>query len=144
MDKDAGLTPFNRGAANSLKKSLEIYAAANGIRLDTFSTKVRARNLTVVTKTFHKAGLVVPVDRKTQVGYRELIETEGIYDIHHYNLTLYTFLMHYLINMLTANIKKWLSPLDDTDVNEKVIDAVMDKLQPLITAANIGNIFYLV
>lgn len=30
----------------------------------------------VVTKTFHGAGLVVPVD-KNDVGYRELPETDG-------------------------------------------------------------------
>lgn len=60
-----------------MKKLIEGYAAANDIKLTTFSAANRARNLTVVTKTFHKAGLVVPVDRKTQVGYRELIETNG-------------------------------------------------------------------
>lgn len=32
--------------------------------------------LQVVTKTFHGAGLVVPVD-KNDVGYRELPETDG-------------------------------------------------------------------
>lgn len=30
----------------------------------------------VVTKTFHSAGIVVPVD-KNDVGYRELPETDG-------------------------------------------------------------------
>lgn len=29
-----------------------------------------------VTKTFHKAGIVVPYDRKTDVGYRPLSESE--------------------------------------------------------------------
>lgn len=134
MDKDAGLTIFNRGAANSLKKSLELYAAANNIRFDTFSTKVRARNLTTVTKTFHKAGLVVPVDRKTQVGYRELIETEGSYWAY--------IIFFFLTRIVTANIKKWLQPLDDADENEqRVVDIVMDKLQPLITAASIGILY---
>lgn len=32
--------------------------------------------LQVVTKTFHGAGIVVPVD-KNDVGYRELPETDG-------------------------------------------------------------------
>lgn len=29
-----------------------------------------------VTKTFHKAGIVVPYDRKTDIGYRPLSESE--------------------------------------------------------------------
>lgn len=60
-----------------MKKLIEGYASLNNIKLNTFSAANRARNLTVVTKTFHKAGLVVPFDRKTQVGFRELIETNG-------------------------------------------------------------------
>lgn len=77
MDKDAGLTPFNRGSANSVKKSLEEWAKNDGINMDNFSNENRSRNLKVVTKTFHKAGLMVPIDKKTQIGYRELQETDG-------------------------------------------------------------------
>jgi hypothetical protein len=32
----------------------------------------------VVAKTFHKAGIVVPYDIKTDVGYRPLAETESM------------------------------------------------------------------
>lgn len=56
---------------------MESFAAANDINLEEFSAKLKARNLKSVCKTFHGAGLVVPVDRKTQVGYRELLETNG-------------------------------------------------------------------
>lgn len=77
LDKDAVLTPFNRSAAVSMKTALDDFAKANNIKLDTFSSKLKARNMKVVTKTFHKAGLVVPVDKDTDVGYRSLIETDG-------------------------------------------------------------------
>lgn len=56
---------------------MDDFAKANNLNLDTFSSKLKARNLKVVTKTFHKAGLVVPVDKDTDVGYRSLIETDG-------------------------------------------------------------------
>ena len=76
--KEAGFTIFNRSSAVAMKKSLQDFAAANNIPMDTFKNKIKARNSKVVSKTFHRAGLVVPVDSKTQVGYRELIETDGI------------------------------------------------------------------
>lgn len=89
MDKDVSLTPFNRSKVVNIKKLLEGYASAKNIKLDTFSAANRARNLTVVTKTFHKAGLVVHVDRKTQVGYRELIVTNGMVTFQHNNRKKY-------------------------------------------------------
>lgn len=77
LDKEVHLTPFNRPTALALKKSLEDYAHQHNISLTTFSAKLKARNLKTVCKTFHKAGLVVPFDRKTDVGYRQLAESDG-------------------------------------------------------------------
>lgn len=77
LDKDAVLTPFNRAAATAMKTALEDFAKVNDVKLDTLSNKLKARNMKVVTKTFHKAGLVVPVDKDTDVGYRSLFETDG-------------------------------------------------------------------
>ncbi|KAJ6648596.1 Histone PARylation factor 1-like [Pseudolycoriella hygida] len=112
LDKDAALTPFNRAAAALIKTALSDFAKLNDVKLDTFSIKQKARNMKVVTKTFHKAGLVVPVDKDTDVGYRSLIETD-------------------------ANLKKILSLLDDNpDKND--VNLVMEKLAGLITAANIA------
>jgi len=42
-----------------------------------YSTAMKARDKKVVTKTFHNAGLVVPFNKKTEMGYRELTETDG-------------------------------------------------------------------
>ncbi|XP_036010204.1 histone PARylation factor 1 isoform X3 [Mus musculus] len=47
-----------------------------GYSLEQRTVKMRQRDKKVVTKTFHGAGLVVPVD-KNDVGYRELPETDG-------------------------------------------------------------------
>ncbi|XP_072262147.1 histone PARylation factor 1 isoform X2 [Pyxicephalus adspersus] len=52
--------------------------AANklGYSLEQKSNSMKRRDKKVVTKSFHGAGLVVPVD-KNDVGYRELPETDG-------------------------------------------------------------------
>eukprot|EP00069_Balaena_mysticetus_P001423 bmy_15277T0 len=47
-----------------------------GFSLEQRTVKMKQRDKKVVTKTFHGAGLVVPVD-KNDVGYRELPETDG-------------------------------------------------------------------
>ncbi|KAG4072512.1 hypothetical protein HA402_004601 [Bradysia odoriphaga] len=112
LDKDANLTPFNRTAAGAMKTALDDFAKEKNVKLDSLSSKLKARNMKVVSKTFHKAGLVVPVDKETDIGYRSLIETD-------------------------ANIKKILSLLDD-DPDKNTVQMVMEKLAPLVTAANIA------
>lgn len=47
-----------------------------GYSLEQRTMKMKQRDKKVVTKTFHGAGLVVPVD-KNDVGYRELPETDA-------------------------------------------------------------------
>uniref|UniRef100_A0A4W2ICG6 Histone PARylation factor 1-like n=1 Tax=Bos indicus x Bos taurus TaxID=30522 RepID=A0A4W2ICG6_BOBOX len=47
-----------------------------GFSLEQRTVRVKQRDKKVVTKTFHGAGLVVPVD-KNDVGYRELPETDA-------------------------------------------------------------------
>lgn len=72
-----------------------------------------------VCKTFHKAGLVVPYDRKTDVGYRQLIESD-------------------------ANLKKILNKFSEAKGDQERIDAAMEELQPLIRAANIGKLICII
>lgn len=81
LEKDIQLSPFNRPAALALKKSLEDFAQRKNISLTSFSAKLKARNLKTVCKTFHKAGLAVPYNRKTDVGYRQLGESDGMLDV---------------------------------------------------------------
>lgn len=77
LDKEIQLSPFNKANALAMKKSIETYANRKNISLTSFSAKLKARNLKTVCKTFHKAGLAVPYNRKTDVGYRQLGESDG-------------------------------------------------------------------
>ncbi|XP_031630182.1 histone PARylation factor 1-like [Contarinia nasturtii] len=113
LEKDTQLSPFNRSAAVAMKKSIEDFAHQKNISLTGFPAKLKARNLKTVCKTFHKAGLAVPYNRKTDVGYRQLGESD-------------------------ANLKKILSQFTEAKGDKDRIIAAMDKLQPLITAANIA------
>lgn len=38
---------------------------------------MKNRQPKIVTKTLHGAGIVVPYNKKTQIGYRKLVETDG-------------------------------------------------------------------
>ncbi|XP_041462261.1 histone PARylation factor 1-like [Lytechinus variegatus] len=57
-------------------KSLTDWAKKCKHSLEARTKRMKDRDKKVVTKTFHKAGIVVPLD-STGVGYRELPETDG-------------------------------------------------------------------
>ncbi|KAL1023971.1 hypothetical protein UPYG_G00049710 [Umbra pygmaea] len=65
-----------RGALDILGEELRERALSLGLSLEQKSKAMKLRDKKVVTKTFHGAGLVVPVD-KNDVGYRELPETDA-------------------------------------------------------------------
>jgi hypothetical protein len=69
--------PFQRMKVSKVQKSLQLWAKDNNFAFDVPSVAMKARNKKVVTKTFHNAGLVVPCNKRTQLGYRQLIETDG-------------------------------------------------------------------
>lgn len=114
LEKELKASPFNRSAAVAMKKALETFAESNRISLSAFSAKLKSRNLRSVCKTFHRAGLIVPFDRKTDVGYRQL-------------------------QIGDDNLKKIFREFRDADGDQRLIDAAMEKLHPLVTAANIGT-----
>lgn len=116
LDKELKTSPFNRSAAVAMKKELETFAETNRISLSTFSPKLKSRNLRSVCKTFHRAGLIVPFDRKTDVGYRQLQISDD-------------------------NLKKIFREFREANGDQTLIDAAMEKLHPLVTAANIGTEF---
>ncbi|XP_055385774.1 histone PARylation factor 1-like [Condylostylus longicornis] len=113
MDHDFTCTPFNMTEVKKIKESIKKFSGENNINLENFEDMRRERDKKVVTKTFHKAGVVVPYDRKTQLGYRPLMETD-------------------------SNIKKILNKLADVQGNKETLTSVMESLQPIITAANIA------
>ncbi|XP_059184883.1 histone PARylation factor 1 isoform X1 [Centropristis striata] len=63
-------------ALESLEAKLRDRAEALGLSLEQKTKGMKQRDKKVVTKTFHGAGIVVPVD-KNDVGYRELPETDA-------------------------------------------------------------------
>jgi hypothetical protein len=69
--------PFKKMKVSKIQNSLQSWAKDNNFVLDVLSAAMKARNKKVVTKTFHNAGLVVPWNKRTELGYRELIETDG-------------------------------------------------------------------
>lgn len=56
--------------ANTLQKKLLTYKKRK------VTETLEGRKCDPVTKTFHKAGIVVPYDRQTDIGYRPLSESE--------------------------------------------------------------------
>ena len=60
----------------TLQGSLVTEAGKLKYNLNASTTDIKARNKKVVSKTFHKAGIVVPVDAN-EVGYRPLTVTDG-------------------------------------------------------------------
>lgn len=67
--------PFEKTSLMRLQKEVEAYAKDKGYSLLAVTPSMKERNAAVVAKTFHGAGIVVPV--QNDVGYRELPETYG-------------------------------------------------------------------
>jgi len=86
-----------------------------------------------VTKTFHKAGIVVPYDSKTDIGYRPLSESECMFLN---DCVYFVFFVIYNITFLDT-LHKILKSYHEASESKKM--EVMDKLQPIINYANIAS-----
>ncbi|EGI70312.1 PREDICTED: UPF0609 protein C4orf27 homolog [Acromyrmex echinatior] len=69
--------PFEKTSIIRLHSQLKNFAKQHNITLDKNTADMRAREKRVVARTFHKAGIVVPYDKKTQLGYRDLAATDN-------------------------------------------------------------------
>lgn len=69
----------------TLQTSLVSEAKKLKYNLETSTSAIKARNKKVVCKTFHKAGIVVPVIN--EVGYRPLTMTDGELEVVIFSLT---------------------------------------------------------
>jgi len=67
--------PFSKTKLSSLQDKIKAFANDNGLSLDSKTNSMRQRDRLKMAPTFHGAGMVVPYDKKTQVGYREIPET---------------------------------------------------------------------
>ncbi|XP_003705074.1 histone PARylation factor 1 [Megachile rotundata] len=68
--------PFEKTRIALLHKKLKDFAKENKINLDKQTANMQARERQVVARTFHKAGIVVPYNKKTELGYRSLAVTD--------------------------------------------------------------------
>ncbi|CAL4121319.1 unnamed protein product, partial [Meganyctiphanes norvegica] len=73
--KDAD--PFKKTSLQKLQKEIESFANDKEYSLATKTPEMKARDKKKVTNSFHGAGIVVPFDKKTDVGYREIPETNA-------------------------------------------------------------------
>lgn len=74
--------PFERSKIAALQEKVKLYANrtiiygdSKNITLESKTAGMKLRDRQKVTTTFHGAGLVVPYDKKTDVGYREIPES---------------------------------------------------------------------
>ena len=67
----------NTKGLSKLKASLQEEAKRGGFSLELKTKAMKARDKKSVCRTFHGAGMVVPVD-ENEVGYREVPETPGV------------------------------------------------------------------
>lgn len=71
--------PFKKIKTSNLKSSLHDWAKTHKFTLDKHSPSMQKRNKAAVCKTFQQVGIVVPYDKKTEVGYRPLSENTSKY-----------------------------------------------------------------
>lgn len=106
-------TPFSQPKISKLQKALQGYAEECGFTLEHKTQAMKQRDRRTVSKTFNGLGLLVPVEKKTEVGYRELLETD-------------------------ANLKRILNRIVESE-RQDLKDKALDQLQQVVTAANIAN-----
>ncbi|KAH8414136.1 hypothetical protein KR222_008802 [Zaprionus bogoriensis] len=109
-------TPFTGAQVAAARKAAKQYITDRNLELGELDSLTKERNKRVLAKTFHRAGIVVPYERKSQQGYRTLMVSD-------------------------AELKKILSLFDRKDLNDgsdSAKQAVLEKLQPVTNAANIA------
>ena len=97
------LKNFDRIKKDNSVETTTIFSQENDFSLEAKTPKMKARDKTKVTQTFHGAGMIVPYNKETQVGYREIPES-------------------------TASLKKILRNVVQAETQEKA-DSALDVLQ---------------
>lgn len=114
LENDFSATPFNKAAANKMKKALEDFANAKDIDLTNAEELIKEREAKIVCRSLHRVGIVAPLDRRTKVGYRPLQVSD-------------------------ANLKKILEKFENIKIEDKdAFTQAMEGLHPVITAADIA------
>ncbi|CAH0759411.1 unnamed protein product [Diatraea saccharalis] len=110
LENEKKTSPFVAMACQKVMDKLKKTALENNICIEKYS--VQDRQAHCITKTLHGAGIVVPYNKKTQLGYRHLTESD-------------------------ANLKKIFIKLENA-ANQIEKNKVLSELQPVITYANIA------
>jgi len=109
--------PFKMTSLQKLKGSVHVHATMKNqdqsFPLEVKTTAMKCRDKKKVAATFHGAGMVVPYDKESQVGYREIPET-------------------------VASLKKILSNVN-TAKNTEEKNKAFDVLQELVTNVQFAN-----
>jgi len=105
--------PFSRTRLLALQDSVKKKGAELGLSVDMKTAGMRQRERKKMAATFHGAGMVVPYDKKTQVGYREIPET-------------------------TASLKRIFRNVVEAEGDEER-DKAFDVLQELVTNVQFAN-----
>lgn len=116
LEHDFVGTPFTVAQLAATKKAVKQYITDNSLGLANLDDLTKERNNRVMAKTFHRAGIVVPYDRKSQQGYRRLTVSD-------------------------AELKQILALFERKDLkndSDHAKQAVLEKLQPVANAANIA------
>jgi len=111
--------PFTRTKASALMEKIKLWVnksvmeGSDQLNLERKTAGMKNRDKKKVATTLHGAGLVVPYDKKTEVGYREIPET-------------------------TTNLKKIIRNVVEAEAGPE-LDRAMDVLQELVTNVQFAN-----
>ncbi|XP_012547401.1 histone PARylation factor 1 [Bombyx mori] len=108
--KNENKSPFTALACKKLMETIKKYADEHNFSLNPYDMK--KRKSTILTNSFHRAGIVVPYNKKTQLGYRPLVEND-------------------------VNLKKLFDKLQAAKTQSEK-DNLLSDLQPIITYASIA------
>lgn len=113
LQHDYVSTPFTAGQVAATKKLVKQYISDKSLELADVESLKKERNKHVLARTFHRAGIVVPYERKSQQGYRPLMVSD-------------------------VELKKILALFERKDLKDSddAKQAVLEKLQPITNAAN--------
>ncbi|XP_049888176.1 histone PARylation factor 1 [Pectinophora gossypiella] len=110
LQNEKKTSPFVSAACQKLMDKVKHWAETHKYSLEEYNMKKRL--MQSVTKTFHGAGIVVPFNKKTELGYRKLVQTD-------------------------ANLKKLFAKLESAK-SQRDKDKLLSEIQPVITYASIA------
>ncbi|CAH2063079.1 unnamed protein product, partial [Iphiclides podalirius] len=110
LQSEKKTSPFLAMPCQKLMDKIKKWANEHNYSLDEYSMKKRTPQ--IVARTLHGAGIVVPFNKKTELGYRPLAESN-------------------------ANLRKMFAKLESSSLQSEK-DEILSQIQPVITYASIA------